>query len=141
MTFPSRRRSRASRAPPIVALARRYSLGGTRCNRREAHHDHPPQALGSARRSGAAAALGAGATGIGATGLADALRPPGGAVHRRRRHRQPSARIVGARLSEIWGQQVVVENKPGAGGNIASEFVARADPDGHTLYITAAGLR
>jgi tripartite-type tricarboxylate transporter receptor subunit TctC len=50
------------------------------------------------------------------------------------------ARIVGARLSEVWGQQVVVENKPGAGGNIASEFVARAEPDGHTLYITAAGL-
>jgi tripartite-type tricarboxylate transporter receptor subunit TctC len=49
-------------------------------------------------------------------------------------------RIVGARLSEMWGQQVVVENKPGAGGNIASEFVARAPPDGYTLYITAAGL-
>jgi tripartite-type tricarboxylate transporter receptor subunit TctC len=49
-------------------------------------------------------------------------------------------RIVGARLSEIWGQQVVVENKPGAGGNIASEFVARSDPDGLTMYITAGGL-
>jgi tripartite-type tricarboxylate transporter receptor subunit TctC len=50
------------------------------------------------------------------------------------------ARIVGARLSEMWGQQVVVENKPGAGGNIASETVARATPDGYTMYITAAGL-
>ena len=49
-------------------------------------------------------------------------------------------RIVGARLSEKWGQQVVVENKPGAGGNIASEFVARSAPDGYTMYITAAGL-
>jgi tripartite-type tricarboxylate transporter receptor subunit TctC len=49
-------------------------------------------------------------------------------------------RIVGAKLSETWGQQVVVDNKPGAGGNIASEFVARAEPDGHTLYITAGGL-
>ncbi len=49
-------------------------------------------------------------------------------------------RIVGARLSEMWGQQVVVENKPGAGGNIASEFVARSPADGHTMYITAAGL-
>jgi tripartite-type tricarboxylate transporter receptor subunit TctC len=49
-------------------------------------------------------------------------------------------RIVGARLSEIWGQQVVVENKPGAGGNIASELVARSDPDGLTMYITAGGL-
>lgn len=49
-------------------------------------------------------------------------------------------RILAARLSEMWGQQVVVENKPGAGGNIASEFVARAAPDGYTMYITAAGL-
>jgi tripartite-type tricarboxylate transporter receptor subunit TctC len=49
-------------------------------------------------------------------------------------------RIIGARLSEMWGQQVVVENKPGAGGNIASEFVARSAPDGYTLYITAGGL-
>src|SRR5438105_9544909 len=49
-------------------------------------------------------------------------------------------RIVGARLSEMWGQQVVVENKPGAGGNIASDLVARSDPDGYTLYISAAGL-
>jgi len=50
------------------------------------------------------------------------------------------ARIVGARLSEIWGQQVVVDNKPGAGGNIASDFVAKSPPDGYTMYITAAGL-
>jgi tripartite-type tricarboxylate transporter receptor subunit TctC len=49
-------------------------------------------------------------------------------------------RIVGARLSEMWGQQVVIENKPGAGGNIASEFVARSAPDGYTMYISAAGL-
>src|SRR5215470_4604302 len=46
-------------------------------------------------------------------------------------------RLVGARLSEKWGQQIVVENKPGAGGNIASEFVARSAPDGYTVYITA----
>jgi len=50
-------------------------------------------------------------------------------------------RIVGARLSEMWGQQVVVENKPGAGGNIASEFVARSPPDGYTMYITAGDWR
>ena len=49
-------------------------------------------------------------------------------------------RILGARLSEMWGQQVVIENRPGAGGNIASEFVARSAPDGYTLYISAAGL-
>jgi tripartite-type tricarboxylate transporter receptor subunit TctC len=50
------------------------------------------------------------------------------------------ARIVGAKLSETWGQQVVVENKPGAGGNLASETVARSEPDGYTMYISAAGL-
>jgi tripartite-type tricarboxylate transporter receptor subunit TctC len=49
-------------------------------------------------------------------------------------------RILGARLSEMWGQQVVIENKPGAGGNIASESVARSAPDGYTMYISAAGL-
>src|SRR5262245_64034519 len=46
-----------------------------------------------------------------------------------------TARIVAAQLSEIWGQQVVVENKSGASGNIAGEFVARSDPDGYTIYI------
>ena len=46
-----------------------------------------------------------------------------------------TARIVAARLSEIWAQQVVVENKTGASGNIAAEFVARSDPDGYTIYI------
>src|SRR5262252_4827102 len=50
------------------------------------------------------------------------------------------ARVLGNRLSEAWGQQVVIENKPGAGGNIASEFVAHSAPDGYTIYITAAGL-
>jgi tripartite-type tricarboxylate transporter receptor subunit TctC len=49
-------------------------------------------------------------------------------------------RIVGGRLSEIWGQQVVVENKPGAGANLGTEFVARATPDGYTMLITAGGL-
>ena len=46
-----------------------------------------------------------------------------------------TARIVAARLSVIWGQQVVVENKSGASGNIPAEFVARSDPDGYTIYI------
>jgi tripartite-type tricarboxylate transporter receptor subunit TctC len=49
-------------------------------------------------------------------------------------------RIVGGRLSEIWGQQVVVENKPGAGANLGTEFVARAAPDGYTMLISAGGL-
>jgi tripartite-type tricarboxylate transporter receptor subunit TctC len=46
-----------------------------------------------------------------------------------------TARILGARLSDVWGQQVVVESKTGASGNIAAEFVAHANPDGHTIYI------
>jgi tripartite-type tricarboxylate transporter receptor subunit TctC len=45
------------------------------------------------------------------------------------------ARIVSARLSETWGQQVVIENRGGAGGNIASDAVARSAPDGYTLYL------
>jgi tripartite-type tricarboxylate transporter receptor subunit TctC len=46
-----------------------------------------------------------------------------------------TARILGARLSDVWGQQVVVESKTGASGNIAAEFVAHANPDGYTIYI------
>jgi tripartite-type tricarboxylate transporter receptor subunit TctC len=48
-----------------------------------------------------------------------------------------TARIVAAQLSQIWGQQVMVENKTGASGNTAAEFVARSDPDGYTIYIAA----
>jgi tripartite-type tricarboxylate transporter receptor subunit TctC len=44
-------------------------------------------------------------------------------------------RIVAARLSEIWGQQVVVENKGGAGGNLAYEMVSHASPDGYTMLL------
>ncbi len=47
------------------------------------------------------------------------------------------ARNLAARLSEIWGQQVVIENKPGAGGNIGAEAVARSDPDGLTMLIAS----
>jgi len=46
-----------------------------------------------------------------------------------------TSRIVGARLAEIWSQQVVVENKTGASGNIAAELVAHAEPDGYNIYM------
>jgi tripartite-type tricarboxylate transporter receptor subunit TctC len=46
-----------------------------------------------------------------------------------------TTRIVAAQLSEIWGQQVVVENKGGAGGNLAHETVAHANPDGYTMLM------
>jgi tripartite-type tricarboxylate transporter receptor subunit TctC len=45
------------------------------------------------------------------------------------------ARLIGQSLSERLGQQFVVENRPGATGNIATEVVARADPDGYTLLM------
>jgi tripartite-type tricarboxylate transporter receptor subunit TctC len=48
-----------------------------------------------------------------------------------------TARILAAQLSQIWGQQVVVENKTGAAGNIAAEYVARSAPDGYTIDIAA----
>jgi len=51
-----------------------------------------------------------------------------------------TARLVSNRLQEIWGQSVVVENKPGAGGNIAADMVAHADPDGYTIFISGPGL-
>jgi tripartite-type tricarboxylate transporter receptor subunit TctC len=54
--------------------------------------------------------------------------PPGGSA-------DPIARVVANRLSEMWGQQVVAENKAGAGGNIAAVSVSQSLPDGYTLFI------
>ena len=50
-----------------------------------------------------------------------------------------AARIVAKKLSENIGQSVVVENKAGAGGNIAAQHVANAAPDGYTIHLTSVG--
>ena len=54
--------------------------------------------------------------------------PPGGAT-------DIIARLIGQRLSERLGQQFVIENKPGAGNNIATESVINAEPDGYTVLL------
>ena len=58
--------------------------------------------------------------------------PPGGGV-------DIVARVMGPKLTEIWGQPVVVENRPGASGVIGTEVAARSAPDGHTLFLGTLG--
>src|SRR5580765_6102536 len=49
------------------------------------------------------------------------------------------ARQIGPKLTEAWGQPVVVENRTGANGNVGADFVAKSDKDGYTLLITDLG--
>jgi tripartite-type tricarboxylate transporter receptor subunit TctC len=58
--------------------------------------------------------------------------PPGGAV-------DIVGRTLGDELAKLWGQSVIVENRPGAGGTIAAAAAAKAPPDGYTLILVASG--
>ena len=50
------------------------------------------------------------------------------------------SRVLAQRLSEQLGQQVIVDNKPGAGGNLAAELAARATPDGYTIFYNTSAI-
>jgi tripartite-type tricarboxylate transporter receptor subunit TctC len=58
---------------------------------------------------------------------------PGGGV-------DTTGRLIGQRLSQMWGQAVVADNRPGAGGVIAADIVAKAPADGYTLLMTSSGV-
>jgi len=57
--------------------------------------------------------------------------PPGGAA-------DISSRVIGQKLTERWGQQVIIDNRPGAGGNLGTELAARAPADGYTVVLVPA---
>ena len=59
--------------------------------------------------------------------------PPGGSV-------DMVARLVAKRLTDSLGQPFLVDNRAGASGNIAAEFVAKTNPDGNTLFVTSSGV-
>ncbi len=59
--------------------------------------------------------------------------PPGGAT-------DIVTRVVAQKLTEVWGQSVIVENRSGAGGNIGGEAAANSPPDGYTLFMTSGSI-
>ena len=52
-----------------------------------------------------------------------------------------TARAIGQKLTETWGQPVVVDNRPGAGGNIGADLVAKSLPDGYTVLTAKSSPR
>ena len=50
------------------------------------------------------------------------------------------ARLLGQKLTEVWGQSVIIENKAGAGGNIGADWVAKSGTDGHTILMTSGSI-
>ena len=58
--------------------------------------------------------------------------PPGGTT-------DILARLIGAKMHESWGQPVIIDAKPGAGGNIGTDFVAKSSADGYTILMGASG--
>ncbi|MDB5871904.1 MAG: putative Bug-like extra-cytoplasmic solute receptor, TTT-family, partial [Ramlibacter sp.] len=60
--------------------------------------------------------------------------PPGGGT-------DTGARIVAQKLSVKWGQPVVIENRGGAAGQVGADFVAKARPDGYTLFVGNIGTQ
>src|SRR5262245_3035962 len=107
------------------------------------HHGHGRgvrRLLRPVRRLAALAISGGLALAVAGDGLAQAYparpvrllvpNPPGGAT-------DTLARVLAPKLGEALGQPVIVDNRPGSNGNVASEAAARATPDGHTLYLAA----
>jgi tripartite-type tricarboxylate transporter receptor subunit TctC len=58
---------------------------------------------------------------------------PGGGV-------DTTGRFIGTKLSQLWGQPVVADNRPGAGGSLAADIVAKSPPDGYTLLMASSGI-
>src|SRR5882724_6371502 len=58
--------------------------------------------------------------------------PPGGPL-------DAVGRAIADKLTQMWGRSVVVDNKPGAGGNIGADFVAKSPPDGYTIVMGSIG--
>ncbi len=59
--------------------------------------------------------------------------PPGGAT-------DIVTRVIGQKLTDAWGQSIVVDNRSGAGGNIGGEIAARSNPDGYTIFMTSGSI-